>query len=113
MTEPPFSPLQLIHQQELELRRRVDEAHEQAEAQIQAARQEAKKMIAQADREGRIEAEAIFQRGIDQAQQQAEEIVSAAQSEAATLRDQTLVRLDEVAPRIVALVLPDESTGGD
>ena len=41
MTET-ISPLQAIHQKELELRRRVEQAQRQAEAQMLVARQEAK-----------------------------------------------------------------------
>ncbi len=104
------SPLQAIHQKELALRRQVEEAHCRAEAQIQAARQEAENVIAQANREGQAEAEAIFQQGLEEARQQAEAIVAAAYDEAATLRLKAAPRLDEVAERIVTLVLAGENT---
>jgi len=90
------------------LRRRVNEAHRRAEAQIKAARQSAREIVAEAEAAGRAEAEAMFQQGVDEARQQAEEIVAAARREAATLRAQTTLKLDDVAARIVALVLPAE-----
>ncbi|MEW5958683.1 MAG: V-type ATPase subunit subunit G family protein [Chloroflexota bacterium] len=100
------SPLHTINQKELELRRRVEAAQGQAEARLQAAHQEAQKIMAQAEQEGRTEAEAIFQRGVEEARQQAEAIVAAAVDKAATLRARAMTRLDEVAERIVELVLP-------
>ena len=100
------SPLQAINQKELELRRRVEAAHRQAETRLQTAHDEAQKIIAQAERDSRVEAEAIFQRGVTEARQQAEAIVAAARTEAAALRARVLPRLDEVAERIVELVLP-------
>ena len=104
-----ISPLQAISQKELELRRRLEAAHRQAEARLQVAQAEAQKIIAQAERDGRAEAEAIFQRGVDEARQQAETIVAAAHTEAAALRARILPRLEEMAEQIVELVLP---TGG-
>ena len=106
MTET-ISPLQAIHQKELELRRRVEQAQRQAEAQMLVARQEAKKIIAQAEQQGRAEAEDIFQQGLEAARQQAQDIVAGAHQEAATLRDRATARLDKVAGQIVALVLPN------
>jgi len=108
-----ISPLQSISQKELDLRRRVEEADRQAEAQIQAAREEAKKTIDQADREGQAEAEAIFRQGVEEARQQAEAIVTAAHTDAATLRAQATPRLAEAAERIVVLVLSGERPVGD
>jgi vacuolar-type H+-ATPase subunit H len=107
-----ISPLQAINKKELDLRQRVEEAHRQAEAQIQAARKAAKEITAQADEEGRAKAEAIFQQGVEEARQQADAIVATAYEEAATLRSQALARLVEVAERIVQLVLPGERSGG-
>jgi vacuolar-type H+-ATPase subunit H len=104
------SPLQAINKKELELRRRVEEADRQAEAQIQAAREQAQNVIAQADREGQAKAEAIFQQGIEEARQQAKAIVAAAHEEAATLHLKAKPRLDEVAERIVMFVLTNEDT---
>jgi vacuolar-type H+-ATPase subunit H len=100
------SPLQAIHQKELELRRQVEEAHRRAETQLKAAHAEAQDVIAQAHHQGKAEAEAIFQQGIQEARQQAEAIVAAAYDKAATLRTQAQFRLDEVAERIVTFVLP-------
>ena len=108
-----ISPLQAINQKELALRRRVEEAHRQAEAQIQAARKAAKEIIAQADEEGQAKAEAIFRQGVEEARHQAEAIVTTAHTDAATLRAQATPRLDEVAERIVALVLSGERPVGD
>lgn len=99
-------PLQAISQKELELRRRLEAAHRQAEARLQAAQAEVEKIIAQAERDGRAEAEAIFQRGVAEARQQAEAIVAAAHTEAAALRARVLPRLEQMADRIVELVLP-------
>ena len=106
------SPLQAINKKELELRRKVEEADHQAEAQIQAAREQARDVIAQANREGQAKAEAIFQQGVEEARQQAKAIVAAGQEEAATLHLKAKPRLDEVAERIVMFVLAHESTVG-
>jgi vacuolar-type H+-ATPase subunit H len=103
------SPLQAINKKELDLRRRVEEADRQAEAQIQAAREQARNVIAQAHREGQAKAKAIFQQGVEEARQQAKAIVAAAQEEAATLHLKAKSRLDEVAERIVVFVLADEN----
>ena len=108
MTEP-VSPLQAINQKELELRRRIEEAHRQAEARIQAARQEAEQIIARADREGRVEAGALYQFEIEETQREAEAIVAAAHEDATALRCQATERLDNAARRIVELVLPGDS----
>lgn len=105
-----ISPLHAINQKELELRRRLEAAHRQAEARLQAAHDEAQKIIAQAERDGRAEAEAIFQRGVAEARQQAEAIIAAAQAEAALLRARVLPRLEEVAEQIVEWVLPGQSS---
>ena len=107
-----ISPLHAINQKELALRRRVEEAHRQAEAQIQAAHKAAKEIIAQADEAGRAEAETMFRRGVDEARQQAEAVVAAARAEAKTLRAQAMARVDEVAERIVGLVLPGGTPDG-
>lgn len=104
------SPLQAINKKELELRRRVEEADRQAEAQIQAAREQARNVIAQADREGQTKVEAIFQQGIEEARQQAKAVVATAHEEAATLHLKAKPRLAEVAERIVMFVLTNEDT---
>jgi len=104
------SPLQAINKKELDLRRQVEEAHRQAEARLEAAREEAQNVITQAHQEGQAEAEAIFQQGIQEAQQQAKAIVAAAYEQAATLRTQAGPRLAEVAERIVAFVLANENS---
>lgn len=104
------SPLQAINKKELELRRRVEEADRQAETQIQAAREQAQNVIAQADREGQAKAEAIFQQGIEEARQQAKAVVATAHEEAATLHLKAKPRLAEVAGRIVMFVLTNEDT---
>lgn len=104
------SPLQAISKKELELRHRVEEADRQAEAQIQAAREQVRNVIAQADREGQAKAEAIFQHGVDEARQQAKAIVAEAHEEAATLHLKAKPRLDEVAESIVMFVLANEKT---
>ena len=106
------SPLQAINKKELELRRRVEEADRQAEAQIQAAREQARNVIAQADREGQAKAKAIFQQGVEEARQQAKAIVAAAYEEAASLHFKAKPRLNKVAERIVMFVLTNEDTVG-
>ncbi len=106
----PISPLQAIHQKELELRRRVEEARRQVEAKIQAAREEAEHTVARADHKGRMEAEAFYQRGIEEAKREAEAMVTAAHEEAAALRRQAAARLNDAARRIVELVLPADSS---
>lgn len=100
------SPLQVIQQKESDLRLRVEEAHRQAEAHIQAAREEVDQTIAQADQEGRATAEALYQQGIEEARQEAEAIIAAAHKEAAALRHRAMVRLDDAVSYIVELVLP-------
>ena len=100
------SPLQVIQQKESDLRLRVEEAHRQAEAHIQATREEADQTIAQADQEGRATAEALYQRGIEEARQEADAIIAAAHKEAAALRQRAMVRLDDAVSYIVELVLP-------
>jgi len=104
------SPLQAINKKELELRHRVEEADRQAEVQIEAAHEQARNVIAQADREGQAKAQALFQQGIEEAQQQAKAIVTAAHKKAATLHLKAKPRLDEVAERIVTFVLANENT---
>ena len=103
------SPLQVIKQKESDLRLRVEEARRQAEANIQAAREEADQIIAQADQEGRAAAEARYQRGIEEARQEAEAIAAAAHEEAAALRRWAMVRLDDAVRQIVELVLPSRT----
>jgi vacuolar-type H+-ATPase subunit H len=104
------SPLQAIHQKELALRRQVEEAHCRAGAQLEAAREEAQDVMAQARHQGKVEAEAIFQQGIQEARQQAEAVVAAAYEEAATLRLKAKPGLAEVAERIVKFVLADQNS---
>lgn len=111
MTDPA-SPLQVIHQKELALRRRLEEARRQAEARIQAAREEAERVIAQADQEGRVAAESCYQQGMAQARREAEAIVTAAQEEAIALHHRAMARLNAVAAQIVELVLPVDSSSG-
>jgi len=103
------SPLQAIHQQELALRRRLEAARRQAAAQIQEAHEEAARLQAQADQEGRMAAETCYQQGIEQARREAEAIMTAAQEEAMALRHRTLPRLHEVAAHIMELVLPPDA----
>jgi vacuolar-type H+-ATPase subunit H len=101
-----ISPLQAINQKELELRHRVEQAHTRAKTQILAAKEEAKQIIAQADREGRAEAETFYQRGIEEARREAEVMVAAAHKEAAVLQQRAEAKRDEAARQIVELVLP-------
>jgi V/A-type H+-transporting ATPase subunit G/H len=108
----PISPLQVIQHKELDLSRRVEEARRQAEARIQAAREEARQIIAQADQEGRSEADAFYQRGIEAARREAETVVAAAHQEADALRCQATAGLDDAARHIVDMVLPPEASSG-
>ena len=112
MNTRSVSPLQVIKQKELDLRQRVEAAHRQAEAKIQAAREEAKQIIARADQEGRAEANVFYQRGIEEAKQEAETIVAAAHEEAVALRHRAMARLDDAASWIVELVLTVDSPPG-
>ncbi len=105
----PGSPLQAIHQKELALRRRLEEARRQAESRMQATREEAARNIGQADQEGRAAAEVYYQQEIEQARREAEAVVTAAQEESMALRHQTMDRLNDVAAQIVELVLPMDS----
>lgn len=97
--------LQVINQKELELRRAVEKARQQADALILAAREEAKQNRAQAEQAARAEAEALYQRGLEEARQEAKLLLETANQQAATLRRQTSVRLNSAARQIVALVL--------
>jgi vacuolar-type H+-ATPase subunit H len=101
-----ISPLQAIHQKETELRRRLEEARQQAEASLQAARDEARKLVAQADLQGRVEAKTFLEQGLDAAQQEAETILSAAHEEEVALQQRVTARLDEAAWQIMKLALP-------
>jgi vacuolar-type H+-ATPase subunit H len=101
-----ISPLQVIQHKELDLSRRVEDARRQAEARIQAAREEARQIIAQADQQGRSEADAFYQRGIEAARREAETVVAAAHQKADALRRQATAGLDDVAQHIVDMVLP-------
>ena len=112
MAAEPISPLQVIQHKELDLSRRVEEARRQAEAKIQAAREEARQIIAQADQEGRAEADTIYQRGIEAARSEAETVVAAAHQEADALRRQATARLDDAAMHIVDIVLPTQASPG-
>lgn len=112
MAEEAISPLQVIKHRELDLSRRVEEVQRQAEARIQAAREEARQIIAQAQQEGRSEADAFYQRGIEAAGREAETIVAAAHQEADALRRQATARLEDAAQRIVEFVLPLEASPG-
>ena len=102
----PTSPLQAIKHKELDIRQRVEEAHRQAEAKIQAAREEAEHTIARADRKGRSEADASYQQGIEEAQREAEAILVAAHKEATALRRRAMTRMDDAIRQIVELSLP-------
>jgi len=103
------SPLQVIKRKELDLRQRVEEARGQAEVKIQSVCQDAERAIAQADREGRAEAEASYQRGSEEAQREAEAIVAAAQNESAALRRRAVAGLDNAVGFMVETVLPTDS----
>ena len=107
-----ISPLQAINQKELELQRRVEEAHRRTEEQIQTAREEAKQTIAQADQEGQAEAKALYKQGIEETRREAEAIVAVAHNKAVVLRRQAAVRLEEAAKQIAKLVLPDRCASG-
>jgi len=104
------SPLPAIKHKELDLRQRVEEARRQAEAKIQAAREEAEQTITWADRKGRSEAEALYQQGIEEAQREAEAILVAAHKEASALRRRAMARMDDAIRQIVALALPSTTT---
>ena len=112
MAAEPISPLQVIQHKELDLSRRVEEARRQAEARIQAAREEARQIIAQADQVGRAEADAFYQRGIEAARREAETVVAAAHREADALRRQATAGLDDAARHIVDIVVPAEASPG-
>ena len=101
------SPLQVIKQKELDIRQQLEDAYRQAETSVQAARAKAEQTIAQADQEGRTEAEALYQRRIEEVQQKAEGIVAAAHEEADVLRRLAMARMDEAVRRILELALPN------
>jgi vacuolar-type H+-ATPase subunit H len=101
-----ISPLQAIHQKETELRRRLEETRQQAEASIQTARDEARKLVAQADQQGRAEAKAFFEQGLVAVQQEAVAIVNAAREEEVVLQQRVAADLDEAARQIMKLALP-------
>ena len=105
---PSNSTLQIINEKEADLRRRIEIAHHQAAARLQAARSEAEQSIDQAGQEARQEAERLYRRGIEQAHQEAQSIVNAAKEEAASQERQALDNLQNVARYIMGLVLPEE-----
>lgn len=100
------SPLQVIHQKELELKRRIEAAQERMESRLQAAREAAARTIAQAEQTGKSEAEALYKQGLESARREAEAILAAAQAEAGELRRRARLRLEEAARHIVELILP-------
>jgi vacuolar-type H+-ATPase subunit H len=102
----PVSPLQLIHQKETMVRKRLQETQLQAEARVQAARAEAKALLVQADQAGRLEAQALYQGGLDEAQREAAAMLVASQEEARLLCQRVTTRLDQASARIVQLILP-------
>ena len=104
MTDAP-SPLQAINRKESELRRRVEAVRAQAETQIQREREEAERLIAQADRAARAEAEVLYQRGIDEARREVEGLVTKARDEALALHHRATVNVNDVAARVVDWVI--------
>lgn len=102
------SPLQVIHQKEVELKRRLEEARQKAEADVEAAREEARQTITLAHHQGQAEAEALYQQGIQRVEQEAEVILDTAHEEAITLRRQAKTRLEDVVTQIVQFVLPPQ-----
>jgi vacuolar-type H+-ATPase subunit H len=107
-----YSILKIINQKEAEIRQQVAEAQHRTAGLIQAAREEAKLMLAQADQEARAEAEQCYQRGVEEANEKAEALLIAARERAMALRHLAQARLDEAAWRLVSLTLP-ASAGDD
>lgn len=103
------SPLHTINQKELELRRRIEEAHRQAEELLQAAHAEAEQIVAQADQDARAAAEARYQQGIEAAQAEAEALITKATEQATALHQQATANLDRAVRRIIEMVLPSGS----
>jgi vacuolar-type H+-ATPase subunit H len=105
-----ISPLPTIHQKEADLRHRLEGARQKAEVSLQAAREEAQRIVAQAEQEGRAEAKAFFEQGLEVAQREAEAILTTAQAEAVGLHDRVAPRLNEAAQQILKLVLDGRTT---
>ena len=105
------SPLQVINQKELELRRCTREARQRVEGRIQAAHEEARQIVARAEREIRDEARTLYDRGIEQARQEADAALAAARKEAQVLRDRVSARFDNAVEQILTIILPAHSTG--
>lgn len=103
-----LSPLEAISAKEAELRRRLETAQAEAEAEINAARTAAKQLVEQAEAGGKSAAESRYQEGLNQAGREAEAIVAKAQTEAKQLRQTAETHLDNAARRLVELVI---STG--
>jgi vacuolar-type H+-ATPase subunit H len=103
-----YSVLRAINQKETEIRQQVAEAQQRAAALVQAAREDANQMLAQADQEARVEAERIYQSGLKEANEKAETLLSTAQERAASLRQLAQVRLDEAVSQLVKLILPEQ-----
>ena len=103
-----LSPLEAIGAKEAELRRRLEAAQAQADAEIDAAREAAQQLIEQADACGKTAAETCYREGLEQAGRDAEDILAKAKTEAQRLRERAENHLDEAARRLVELVI---STG--
>ncbi len=104
------SPLEAISSKEAELRRRLEAAKMRADAQIEAARDAAKRLIEQADLEGRAEAETRYRLGLTEVEQEAEAIVNTAQNAAQTLRQTAEASANDAIRKLVNLVISTGST---
>jgi len=96
------SPLEAIHQAELEIERRLEAARERAQAIVQEALEKARSLESQAEEEGQREAGEAF---IAAARAQAAQIEASGQEEAQRIRQQGQAKISLAAQRIVEIIL--------
>ncbi len=99
--------LQQIRRAEREAQARIDAARAEAKRLDQETEREVQALLAQAQRDARAQADARQRRLIAQAQEEADALLRQAEEEASRLRDLLARRTDQAAARIVAYILPN------
>ncbi|MDI6719765.1 MAG: V-type ATPase subunit subunit G family protein [Methanomicrobiales archaeon] len=101
------SLLQKIREKELEISIQVDAAREESERRIAEARSEAAAIIQQAEQEGEREARAYYQRELEKIREQIERMRTEGLREAESIRTKGEGRLQKAVERIVHAVAPE------
>lgn len=104
---PTISPLAVIRDKERALAREIAAAQERANALLVQARARADAIKAQAEQDGRRDAEALYQVGLERARREAGEIRTRGEADDAALREAARSRIQEAVDHIIAFVLPD------